>query len=130
MSTTLFRPGDVTGHWFSSSPGPWRINDAQCYLAGAVLIEDAAGEIIGWATDAGGRTTEAFRPDRRHPDQIRQNALRFAAAPELLHIVGLAIASSQTAASRLSALGEGIPVGLGLTLSLGKPLLRRLGVAV
>ena len=63
MSTTLFRH---RGHGFdiSASPGPWAASETG-FSNGAMLIEDANGEIVGWATDAAGHTTEACRADRR-----------------------------------------------------------------
>ena len=84
MSISLFRPPLA-----AASPDPWAPADSICLPSGAILIEDANGEIIGWATDAAGHTTEEVFPDRRHPDQIVQNAVRLALAPEMLSCIRL-----------------------------------------
>ena len=85
MSTTLFRslgPAFDIG----ASPGPWAATETG-FCNGALLIEDANGEIIGWATDAAGHTTESCRADRRSAAQVRQNARRMAEAPAALDLV-------------------------------------------
>ena len=83
MSVTILHPAYAARLRTAASPGPWAASETT-FENGAILIEDAHGEIIGWATDASGHTAEAVRPDRRHPEQIRQNAQRFALVPDMV----------------------------------------------
>ena len=117
MSTTLFHSRgprlDV-----ALSAGPWTPSETP-FRSAAVLIQDADGEIIGWATDAAGHTTESVAPDRRHPAQIMRNAETMALAHELLNCV--------RAAARLEA---GDIMDFASVLAVGvhaRALLRRLG---
>ena len=102
----------------AASEGPWQDSDPG-FRNGAVLIEDAQGEIIGWATDAAGHTNESVAPDRRSRAQIKQNAARMALAPELLRCV--------QAAARLE-LGDVLDIATVLAVGVqARALLRRLG---
>ena len=69
---------------FPHSPRPWSAHPFQATGSGAVVIEDGDGEIIGWATDAAGHTTEDCPPDRRDPAQTLANARLFVLAPVML----------------------------------------------
>jgi hypothetical protein len=71
------------------SPGAWSSHPLRSVSNGAIIIEDGAGEIIGWATDCAGKTTEDGPPDRRDPRQIAMNAMLFQLAPEMRTVLDL-----------------------------------------
>lgn len=65
-------------------------------VCGAIPIEDAHGNIIGWATDHAGHTTEQVHPEGLTPAEIETNARLFAEAWEMRGIIG-AIAAIEPA---------------------------------
>jgi hypothetical protein len=111
----------------AASPDPWAPSDAVATPSGAILIEDANGEIIGWATDAAGHTTEDVYPDRRHPDQILQNAVRLALAPELLACVRLIARAVPLTVARMQRVGANPHAELLAAGDAATSLLRRVG---
>ena len=111
----------------AASPDPWAPSDSICLPSGAILIEDANGEIIGWATDAAGHTTEEVFPDRRHPDQIVQNAVRLALAPEMLACIRLVARAVPSTIARLQRAGQLAHVELEAAGEAALDILRRVG---
>ena len=69
-------------------PGPWEALAEQPTPSGAVIIQDAHGTILGWATDTAGHTSEEVMPEGRTPQAIALNARIMAEAREMLIIVG------------------------------------------
>ncbi|MGE4044489.1 MAG: hypothetical protein AB7F35_06525 [Acetobacteraceae bacterium] len=56
------------------SPGPWAAQPNSPTVAGAIPIWDLHGNLVGWATDTDGHTSETALPKGRHPDDIARNA--------------------------------------------------------
>lgn len=67
----------------AASDGPW-FACATSYRSGAVYLDDAHGDLIGWATDRAGHTTENVPPDRRSRAETLRNGHRMAMAPQML----------------------------------------------
>lgn len=127
MSTSIQWAGTHDPDLRSASPGPWDAISEASECNGAVLIVDAHNEIIGWATDKAGHTTERCLPDRRHRDAILANAVRIAAVPEMLDLLRAVVAGAPAAIASLKRHGEDPPSGLVLATLNGRALLQRLG---
>jgi hypothetical protein len=82
MVTTCLRAPAAT----EPSAGPWSA-DPTSFRNGAVYITDADGELIGYATDTAGHTTEDAAPDRRTPAEILRNAKAMARAPAMQAVI-------------------------------------------
>ena len=76
------------GPEIANASGPWTALADMPTPCGAVVIEDANGRIIGWATDAAGHTTEPTPADGRTHAGIALNARVLAEAYEMLAICG------------------------------------------
>lgn len=79
-----------------ASPGPWRA-EPSLFAHGAAYIDDANGELLGWATDTAGHTTEDTPPDRRDPRQTLLNAHVMALAPQAIAALELFMAVAPSA---------------------------------
>ncbi len=110
-----------------ASPGPWRA-EPSLFGHGAAYIEDADGEIIGWATDAAGHTTEETPPDRRSPQQTMLNAYMMALAPQAIAALLVFLEASPGVVARLR--GAALPCAdLGYAHYEGEKVLAQLRAA-
>ncbi len=107
------------------SPGPWEALADQPNPSGAILIQDADGQIVGWATDHAGHTTEWAPPDGRSPAEIAANARLMGAAAETALVCELLSNTMPLLESVLARAGAALPPDLGLAASIARSVLAR-----
>jgi len=73
----------------AQQPEQWSVSDPTgANPAGAVLVLDANGEAVAWATSDTGQTDWHTAPGTRPAQQVMRNAHMIAAAPEMLRSCG------------------------------------------
>lgn len=95
---------------------PWRAEVEAQFQNGAVLIIDADGNPIAWATDAGGCVDQDRPPIRRSRQDIARNAQLLAAAPEMFRVLRMVAAQGPCLLTMLRA--RDVPVSDGLAAAI------------
>lgn len=92
---------------------PWSVADPTgANPAGAVLVLDANGDAVAWATTDTGQTDWHTAPGTRPAQQVMRNAHLIAAAPEMLAIVRQLATHGPRLLTMLRASGQQPPLGL------------------
>jgi hypothetical protein len=104
IATTDEAPGCMV--YAAPSRGPFTANVGSPTESGAILLEDADGLIVGWATDIAGHTSEVVYPEGRSPRHIAVNARLFAEAWEMLAVMGLIAMLEPIVTLALTASGQ------------------------
>lgn len=99
----------------NTSRGPWHTHPPMSRCQ-AVLIVDADNEIIGWATDAAGHTTEDVAPDRRSRGRIEANAALMASAASMHQVVKALAAFGPKVAQQMGRAGIPVPPDMALAI--------------
>jgi hypothetical protein len=85
--------------------GPWDAQVPHPTPSGAIAILDAEDEILGWATDRAGHTSETVPPEGRAVAAIAATARAFAAARDMLAVLATLAAVEPLPTARLMILG-------------------------
>lgn len=106
---------------------PWVAETHSPTPSGAVPITDQHGNVVGWATDIAGHTTETTPPEGRDPAAIARNATLLAMAPHMAAVLRLIATSAPCLLTLLDTRGIDAPAGMRTALRAAMGIKERLG---